>query len=99
MSKQSKRYYFIDKEKLKKRSKDLAGRIDRMCEVFYEFEDILGGLRKDPYIDFSYLETRAGFTGKLVEKFKKATEKYKELYFKTIQDIFQTRIEDFTKED
>ena len=93
----SKNYYFIDKEKLKARSKDLAGRIEKMSTTFFEFQDISMGLRKDPYIDFSYLAERAGLTNKLLEKVKKAIENYRDLYFSTINDIFQTRIEDFTK--
>ena len=99
MSKQLKKYYFIDKEKLKSRSKDLAGRIEKMSDNFNEFTEILIGLAKDPYIDFSYLGTRAGLTEKLLEKVSKAIEKYRDLYFSTINDIFQTRIEDFTKKD
>lgn len=93
----SKNYYFIDKEKLKSKSKDLAGRIEKMSTAFYEFQDILDGLKKDPYIDFSYLGARAGLSDKLLEKVKKAIEKYRDLYFNTINDIFQTRIEDFAK--
>lgn len=95
----SKKYYFINKEKLKTRSKDLANRIDKMSDTFYELTEILKGLKEDAYIDFSYLGERAGLSEKLLGKVSKAIEKYRDFFFKTMTDIFQTRIEDFTKKD
>ena len=92
-----KNYSFINKEKLKSRAKSLNPKVEAMYEGFYNFLELEQSLSKENFLDFSYLSERCGLTKKLLEKLKKAVEKYREMYFKMMMDIFQTRIEDFTK--
>ena len=93
----SKNYYFIDKERLRIKSKSLTAKIERMYETYGDFIDLLEALRKEPYIDFTNLEMRAGLDEKLLKKLTNAIEEYRRIYFDKITDIFQTSIEDFTK--
>ena len=90
-----KNYYFINKEKLIKKSKTISSKIETMVETFQKFNEILEGLKKEPYLEFQYLFKRAGLTEKLLTKFSKAIDRYREMYFEQIGDIMQTSIEDF----
>lgn len=94
--KKSKQYYFIDRERLKIKSKILTAKIEEMYNTFFSFLDILNGLREEAYIDFTNLEQRAGIETNLLKKMTKAVEEYRRIYFDKITDIFQTSIEDFT---
>lgn len=90
-----KNYYFIDKEKLIKKSKMISSKVENMIESFGSFMEILEGLKKEPYLEFQYLFERSGLTDKLLTKISKIIDRYRELYFEQIGDIMQTSIEDF----
>ena len=91
-----KTYPFLDKDNLKKRAKTLNPLIEKAYESFFSMLDLLNGVKNDEYIAFSNLYEKAGLTNKLLAKLEKGIEKLRDLYFSTMTDIFQTRIEDFT---
>lgn len=90
-----KNYYFINREKLLKKSKALSSKIETMMETHNSFMKILEGLKKEPYLEFQYLFERAGLTDKLLTKLSKALDNYRDLYFTQIGDIQQTSLKDF----
>lgn len=91
-------YYFIDKEKLRRKSKTLTDKIEKMYEAYFQFHELLESLRKEPYIDFTNLEARVGLEEKLLKKTTTAVENYRKTYFEIITKVLQTSIEDFTEE-
>lgn len=95
MSGQGKNYYFLDKQKLLKHSKNLSAKVEGMVETFEKFVDIQQGLEKEPYLEFQYLFERSGLNEKLLSKINKAIKKFREMYFTQMGDIFQTSIDDY----
>ena len=95
MIKTSKNYYFLDKKKLLKNSKSITARIETMTETFASFNEILEGLKKDPYLEFQYLFERAGLNDKILKKVSRALENYRDLYFKQLGDIQQTSLDEY----
>ena len=95
MSGTGKNYYFLDRDKLLKQSKIISAKIEGMTETFGKFNDILEGLKKEPYLEFQYLFERAGLTEKILKKVSVAVDKARELYFNQIGDIYQTSLDSF----
>lgn len=89
------KYYFIDKERLRSRAKDITARIERMYESFGEFTEVLEGLRKDLFINFTGLEAKAGLTPKKIKTMANSIENYRRIYFDLLAKIYQTKIDDF----
>ena len=89
------KYYFINKEPLRNKAKDITARVEKMYESFGTFTEILEGLRKDIFIDFIGLEVKAGLTIKKLNSVKKAIEEYRRVYFDLLAKIYQTKIDDF----
>lgn len=91
-------FYFIEKKALKRKSRDITAKVEKMFEAFYEFLDLLSNLEKESYIDFQNLGARAGIDVKLLTEVTKAVNIYRDIYFKKLSEIFQTSIDDFSKE-
>jgi len=89
------KYYFLDKEKLRRTSERTSDLLERMYESFDNFKEARETFTKDSYIEFTNLESRAGITDKLIDKVGKAIEKLRTLYFARMADIYQTTIEEF----
>ena len=86
----------MDKEKLRRSSKELSLKVEKMYESFFEFLDLHDALENDDFIDLTYHSERVGLTPKMLFKMTEAVQKYREKFFERVTDIFQTRIEDFT---
>ena len=89
------KYYFLDKEKLRRSSERTSDLLERMYESFQNFIEARDVFTKDSYIEFTNLEARAGITDKLIKKVKVSIEKLRTLYFARMADIYQTTIEEF----
>ncbi len=89
------KYYFIDKEGLRKTADRINALVEKMYEGFHEWKGIKEALIKDSYVEFTNLASIAGLSDKLMKKLENAVEKFRELYFARMTDIFQTTIEDF----
>lgn len=91
------KYYFIDKEQLRNKTKDITARIEKMYESFGTFVEIIDGLKKDTFIDFIGLDVKAGLTPKKLKGIKNAIDEYRRVYFDLLAKIYQTKIDDFIK--
>ncbi len=91
----AKKYYFINKENLRRSAVRVSELLENMYEGFHEFKELKETLCKDSLIELTNLDARAGLTDKLVAKLEKAVEKFRSLYMERMTDIFQTTIEDF----
>ncbi len=89
------KYYFLDKDKLRRTSERTSDLLEKMYESFHNFMEVREAFSKDSYIEFTNLEARAGLSNKLIEKMEKAIEKLRTLYFARMADIYQTTIEEF----
>lgn len=89
------KYYFLDKEKLRRTSERTSELIERMYESFQGFLEARDVFSKDSYVEFTNIESRAGITDKLIKKVEVAIEKLRTLYFARMADIYQTTIEEF----
>jgi len=92
-----KKYYFINKENLRRSAERISDLVEKMYETFQEFKEVKDVLCKDSLIELTNLDSRAGLTDKLVKKLEKAVENFRSLYVERMNDIFQTTIEDFVK--
>ena len=91
------KYYFIDKEQLRNRAKDITARIEAMYESFMSFVEIIDGLSKDTFIDFIGLNMKAGLSPKKLKGIKNSIDEYRRVYFDLLAKIYQTKIDDFIK--
>lgn len=89
------KYYFINKERLRNKAKDITTKVEKMYESFGTFVEIVEGLRKDIFIDFIGLEGKAGLTNKKLNSVKNAIDEYRRVYFDLLAKIYQTKIDDF----
>ena len=95
MSKEKVSYYFIDKERLMKRSRTITAKIEKMVDLWSEFKDVLLGLNSEAYISFQALFERAGFTLKQLEKMEKMVNRYRDQYFQVLAEIEQKSMDEY----
>ena len=89
------KFYFINKEKLLKRSKEITLRVETMYEAFFKFDELVKLLKKEPYLNFSFMEGRSGLNTKILKKVEDAVEDYRKIYFQYMSEIYQKSIDEF----